>query len=142
MNFNETLPYLFVQISTSYKAEIEKQLSELGLHAGQIFILFELWKTDGLSQIELAFNLKLSPPTINKMVKSLAKNNFVVSAASKKDGRVTQIFLTPRGAAIRPQIEEKWRQLEEKLIAKLTATEQLVLSQLFGKIVENLSGSE
>jgi MarR family transcriptional regulator, organic hydroperoxide resistance regulator len=139
MNFNETLPFLFVQISTFYKVEIEKQLNEFGLHAGQIFILFELWKTDGLSQIELANNLQLSPPTINKMVKSLANNHFVISAADQKDGRVTKTYLTPRGAAVRPQVEEKWRQLEEKLIANLTATEQLVLSQLFGKIVENLT---
>jgi hypothetical protein len=40
--------------------------------------------------------------------------------------------------AIRPQVEEKWRKLESKLIGNLTATEQLMLSQLFGKLVENL----
>jgi len=138
MNFNETLPFLFTQISTFYKVEIEKQLNEFNLHAGQIFILFELWKNDGISQIELSGNLKLSPPTINKMVKSLMNNGFVITVVNPNDGRVTQVYLTPQGVAIRPQVEEKWRKLEEKLVANLTATEQLVLSQLFGKLVENL----
>jgi DNA-binding MarR family transcriptional regulator len=138
MDFKETLPYLFAQITTFYKVEIEKQLNEFGLHAGQIFILFALWETDGLSQVEIAAKLKLSPPTINKMVKSLAGNGFVISASSQTDGRVTEIYLTPKGVAIRPQVEEKWRKLEERLVANLTATEQLVLSQLFGKLVENL----
>ena len=138
MNFNETLPFLLVQISTYYKGEIEKQLNEFDLHAGQIFILFKLWTTDGLSQIELSAGLKLSPPTINKMVKSLVKNGFVVNAPCPNDRRVMQVFLTPKSVAIRPQVEEKWRKLEEKLVANLTPTEQLVLSQLFSKLVENL----
>ena len=142
MNFNETLPFLFAQISTYYKVEIEKQLNEFNLHAGQVFILFELWKTDGLSQIQISNSLRLSPPTINKMVKSLIKNGFVATAVCQSDGRVVEVYLTPKGAAIRPQVEEKWRKLEEKLVGNLTATEQLVLSQLFGKLIENLLMSD
>jgi DNA-binding MarR family transcriptional regulator len=138
MNFNETLPFIFAQISTFYKVEIEKELNQFELHSGQIFVLFELWKTDGLSQIELSNNLKVSPPAINKMVKSLARNGFVVCSACLKDRRIMRVFLTPKGVAIRPQVEEKWRKLEEKLVGNLTATEQLVLSQLFGKLIENL----
>ena len=138
MNFNETVPYLIVQISTFYKVEIEKELNEFGLHSGQIFVLFELWKTDGLSQIELSANLKVSPPTVNKMIKSLAKNGFVVSSVSPNDGRIMLTFLTPKGVAIRPQVEEKWQKLEVKLAGNLTATEQLMLSQLFDKVIENL----
>ena len=138
MDFNKTLPFLFSQLSTFYKVEIEKELIEFALHAGQIFVLFELWKTDGMSQIELSTNLKVSPPTINKMVKSLAKNGFVVSSVCSKDGRVVRVFLTPKGVAIRPQIEEKWQKLEARLVGNLTMTEQLVLSQLFDKLIENL----
>lgn len=139
MNFNQTIPFLFYQISTNFRTEMERQLSESGLHAGQIFILFELWTNDGLSQVELAAKLNLSPPTINKMVKSLARNHFVICGQNPTDGRGTQINLTPKGSAIRLEVEEKWQKLEDKLIANLTATEQLVLSQLFGKIVDNLT---
>lgn len=139
MNFAETMPYLLTQMATYYKVEIEKELKELDLHSGQIFILFELWKTDGLSQIELSFNLGISPPAVNKMVKSLSRNGFVVNSPCPKDGRVVRVFSTPKGVAIRPQVEERWLKLEERLVGNLTATEQLVLSQLFGKLVQNLS---
>ena len=141
MNFDETLPFLLTQTATFYKVEIERELRELGLHSGQIFLLFELWKSDGLSQIELSNNLKISPPAINKMVKSLAGNGFVINSACPKDGRVTRVFLTPKAVAVRPQVEAKWQKLEEKLIGSLTATEQLVLSQLFGKLTENLKAN-
>lgn len=138
MIFEETLPYLFTQISTFYRVEIEKALAEIDLHSGQIFILFELWKTDGLSQIELSTNLKVSPATINKMVKSLEKSGFIVNSRSPLDKRVMRVFLTLRGAAIRPMVEEKWHKLEQRLLGDLTATEQLVLSQLFNKLIGNL----
>ena len=138
MNFNETIPYLIVQISTFYKVEIEKELNEFDLHAGQIFILFELWKDDGLSQIELSTRLQVSPPTVNKMVKSLAKNGFVANASCPKDGRLLRVFLTPKGAAIRPRVEEKWQKIEEKIVANLTPTEHLVLAQLFDRLIDNL----
>lgn len=138
MNFNETLTYLFAQMATFNKVEIEKELNEFELHAGQIFVLFELWQQDGPSQIELSKRLKLSPPTINKMVKSLAKSGFVFNSACGQDGRVMRVFLSPKGAAIRPQVEEKWQKIEEKLVANLTATEQLVLTQLFDKLADNL----
>lgn len=141
MIFEETLPYLFTQVSTLYKVEIEKALNDLDLHAGQIFILFELWKTDGLSQIELSKNIKVSPATINKMVKSLVNGGFVLNSISPSDSRVKRVFLTLRGAAVRPQVEEKWHKLGQRLIGDLTATEQLVLSQLFGKLIGNLSNS-
>jgi DNA-binding MarR family transcriptional regulator len=126
-------------MATYFKVEIEKELKDLELHSGQIFILFELWKTDALSQIELSFNLGVSPPAINKMVKSLSRNGFVANSPCPKDGRVMRVFLTPKGAAIRPQVEQKWNKLEQRLVGDLTATEQLVLSQLFGKLVENLA---
>lgn len=138
MNFNETVSFLFAQIATNFKVLIEKQLNKFDLHGGQIFILFALWKADGLSQIELAEILKVSPPTINKMVKSLKNNGFVVCAGCPKDGRVMRVFLTPKGAAVRPKVEEEWVKIDEKLLANLTATEQLVLSQLCSKIGDNL----
>ena len=141
MKFEESLPYLFTQVSTLYKVEIEKSLNELGLHAGQVFILFELWKTDGLSQIELSRNIKVSPATINKMVKSLVSGGFVVNSNSPDDNRVKLVFLTLRGAAVRPEVEKLWQKLEQRLLGDLTATEQLVLSQLFGKLIANLANS-
>lgn len=139
MHFEQSLPYFFAKLSTFYRVEIEKQLKEFDLHAGQIFVLFELWQADGSSQIELSKKLNLSPPTVNRMIKSLQKNRFIICSPNQSDGRIVNVFLTPKGVAIRPRIEEKWIAIEEKLIANLTPTEQLVLSQLFGKLLENLA---
>lgn len=139
MKFNDTITFLYARFATVFKVEIERNLVEFKLHSGQIFILFALWDQDGMSQIALSEALNLSPPTINKMVKSLQRNGYVICNASPSDGRVVNIYLTPRSVAIRPQIETVWNKLEEKLLANLTKTEQLVLNQLFGKLVENFT---
>jgi MarR family transcriptional regulator, organic hydroperoxide resistance regulator len=138
MNFNETIPYLFAQISTAFKISIEKQLIEIELHSGQVFILFELWKTNGLSQIDLSNKLKVSPPTINKMVKSLAKNEFVICNRCQGDGRMMRVFLTQKGFDVRPTVEEQWGKIELHLLSNLTETEKLVLFQLFVKLRDYL----
>lgn len=134
MNFNETIPYLFVQVSTAFKSQLEKKLNETGLHSGQVFILFELWENDGQSQIDLSSNLKLAPPTINKMVKSLSDNGFVTCHKCESDGRLMRVFLTRKGLDARPDVEQKWKDAEEVLMSDLTVTERLVLSQLFEKM--------
>jgi MarR family transcriptional regulator, organic hydroperoxide resistance regulator len=134
MIFNETLPYLFVQISTAFKSNLERNLNEIGLHSGQVFILFELWENDGMSQIDLSANLKLSPPTINKMVKSLADNGFVICQKCDLDGRLMRVFLTQKSRNIRIEVEQIWRDCEESLMTNLTATEKLILAQLFEKL--------
>ena len=138
MNFNETISFLFVQISTVFKAQLEKKLNEIGLHSGQVFILFELWKADGLSQIDLSINLRVSPPTVNKMVKSLTENGFVSCNKCNLDGRMMRVFLTQKGFDVRPEVEEQWQKVEEQLLTNLTATEKLVLSQLFEKLSVSL----
>ncbi len=139
MNFNESIPYLLVQNSTAFKSLLERKLNDIGLHSGQIFVLIELWKSDGVSQIDLANHLKLSPPTINKMVKSLAQNGFIDCRKCESDGRLMRVFLTQKGVEILPEVEHQWKEAESILMSNLTITEKLVLSQLFEKLNETLN---
>ena len=139
MNFQNTLPFIITQITTTYRNLLEKSMVDLGLHSGQVFILIELWNIDGISQIELANKLKVSAPTINKMVKSLTQNEFVSCRRDESDTRIVKVFLTTKGVEIKPQVEQQWLQIEQKIVQNLTETEKLVLGQLFEKLKDGLS---
>ena len=139
MRFEETLPYLIAQISTVYKASLERSMRAVDLHGGQVFVLLLLWQEDGLSQIRLADKLRVSPPTINKMVKSLASNGYVECRRCVGDGRLMRIFLTEKGRSIRPAVERQWQQLETVLLENLTETEKLILFQLLAKLKDSLA---
>jgi DNA-binding MarR family transcriptional regulator len=140
VDFENTVSYLFAQVTTGHKNRLEKKMNEIGLHSGQVFVLFELWKKDGQSQIKLANSLNVAPPTVNKMLKGLSDSGFVVTGRYEDDGRTTRAHLTRKGVEIRALIEEQWRDLEQETMANLTETEKLILFQLLGKLRENYFG--
>lgn len=138
MNFETSLNYLFSEITNHFWVNLEQSMTQIGLHSGQIFVLFSLWNEDGQTQIGLAGNLNLSPPTINKMIKSLSNNGFVTSQRSKTDGRKVRVFLTDEGKTIKTAVEEQWKKLEDKFFSSLSDTEKLIIQQIFGKLKEQL----
>jgi MarR family transcriptional regulator, organic hydroperoxide resistance regulator len=140
IRFEETVSYLLAKVSTAFRTSLERRMGEIGLHGGQIFILFELWKRDGLRQIDLAGKLDLSAPTVNKTVKGLIETGLVTRTRLDDDARSTRIFLTERGRSIRAKIEGQWLELEEYCLSGLTETERLVLFELLGKLRNSYTG--
>ena len=140
IKFEDTVSFLLAKVSTAFRNSLERHMGQIGLHGGQIFVLFELWKKDGLRQIDLAKSLDLSPPTVNKTVKGLIEVGLVTRSRLDDDARSTRIFLTDRGATIRDEVEAQWLELEEKCLSSLTGTERLVLFELLGKLRNNYTG--
>ncbi len=138
-DIENTLTYLLTPISNFYWAKLEESMNEINLHSGQVFVLLSLYKEDGQSQIEISKNLNLAPPTINKMVKSLVENNFISTARDAHDGRIVRIYLTETGKERKEYIEEKFNELECRILINFTETEKLILFQLFEKLKINLN---
>lgn len=140
IKFEDTVSFLLAKVSTAFRNSLERQLGVIGLHGGQIFVLFELWKKDGLRQIDLANNLDLSAPTVNKTLKGLIEVGLVTRSRIDDDARSTRIFLTESGKTIRRDIEAQWLELEEDCLSGLTETERLVLFDLLGKLRGTYTG--
>lgn len=140
INFEDTVSYLLAKVTTAFRNSIERHMGEIGLHGGQVFVLLELWKEDGLRQIDIANRLALSPPTVNKMLKGLLEINLVTRERLDDDARSTRIFLTQLGAETRADVESQWLELEENCLSGLTETERLVLFELLGKLRTTYTG--
>ncbi len=137
MEFEKSLNYLLADLCAIQRGEIESALNKVGIHSGQVFILFELWNSDRLSQIEMAKNLNLSAPTINKLVKGLKQSGFIEMERSETDTRIVNVSLTEKGRIVKSEIEEIWKELENRLTLNLTDTEKLIFNQLLDKILQN-----
>lgn len=138
MNFEKSLNHLFSEITNLFWINLEQSMRQIGLHSGQIFVLISLWNKDGQTQIELAGRLNLSPPTINKMIKSLENNGFVSTRRSQTDARKVRVFLSEKGNKVRFKVEEQWQKLENDFFSPLNETEKLILQQIFDKLKESL----
>ena len=136
MQFEQTAAFLLAKATVSHKNAVQKYTSSVGLHSGQVFVMMELWKTDGQRQIDLAANLNLTPPTVNKILGGLLDGDFVTRARYEDDARSTRIFLTQKGKDVREALEQAWEELEEQTLAGLTDTEALMLKQLLQKLFE------
>jgi len=134
MQFEESVAYLLAKATVSHRNALQKYANTVGLHSGQVFVMMELWKSDGQRQIDLAARLKLSAPTVNKMLGGLLENDFVTRARYEDDARSTRIFLTQKGTQVREALEQAWEDLEEQTLAGLTETEALMLKQLLQKL--------
>ena len=136
MRFDDTAAFLLAKATTIHKNALEKHVNSVGLHSGQVFVLMELWKSDGQRQIDLAARLNLSPPTVNKILGGLLENDFVTRERYEDDARSTRIFLTRKGTDVREALEHAWEELEEQTLSGLTDTEALMLKQLLQKLFE------
>ncbi len=135
MKFEHTATFMLSKISIAHRNLLERAMKEVGLHSGQTFTLLELWREDGQRQTDLAENMQVSAPTINKILVGLLEIGLVTRSRIDGDLRSTRIFLTDEGKAIRASVETQWIELETHVLARLTETESLILRQLLQKLL-------
>ncbi|MFL6374968.1 MAG: MarR family winged helix-turn-helix transcriptional regulator [Pyrinomonadaceae bacterium] len=140
VKFEDTVTYRLARVTTAYRNALERHLARVDLHGGQVFVLIELWKQDGLRQVDIATQLNLSAPTINKILKGLAEINLITRAREQDDARSSRIFLTDKGKKIRSHVAAQWLELESDYLSKLTDTERLILPDLLGKLQSAYTG--
>lgn len=135
MDFRQSISYYLSRLTIAHRNLLEKTFSEIGLHSGQVFVLFELWQQDGQRQVDLAEKLNLAAPTVNKILGGLLDADLVTRERYEDDARSTRIILTDKGRNTRELFEQKWREVEEQTVMGLTDTEALILRQLLAKLL-------
>ena len=135
MDFRDSVSYLLSKLTTAHRNLLEKSVQEIGLHSGQVFVLFELWKKDGQRQVDLAERLNLAAPTVNKILGGMLQADLVTRERYEDDARSTRIYLTEKGRSVREGLEMKWTDIEEQTVMGLTETESLILKQLLAKLL-------
>jgi DNA-binding MarR family transcriptional regulator len=134
----ESLDSLFAQICRLKHARIHTLLEALGLYRGQPSVLQALWEQEGLMHTDLARRLQVQPATITKMLQRMEKAGFVERRPDPGDQRVSRVYLTEAGRAVRAGVQQVWRQLEEEAFAGFTLEERVLLRRFFLHIRQNL----
>jgi DNA-binding MarR family transcriptional regulator len=135
----ESLDSLLAQICRLKHSRIHTLLEALGLYRGQPSVLQALWEQEGLMHTELARRLQVQPATITKMLQRMEKAGFVERRPDPDDQRVSRVYLTGAGRAVRADVQQVWRQLEEEAFAGFSPEEQALLRRFFLQIRENLN---
>ncbi|GIN74922.1 MarR family transcriptional regulator [Bacillus sp. J14TS2] len=114
-------------------------LQEFNLHVGQEHALCQLWMEEGITQFELSKRMGCEPPTLTNMLKKLEEYGLIYRKRDPVDGRVSRVYLTSEGRALKQPIQEVWGKQQEKLLDGILPEERMLLRRLLQQMLENIS---
>lgn len=133
-----SLQMLLNRVSHLYFAKNYEQISEKGMHPGQVPMLRLLAKEGGLSQREIAQKLHVKPPTVAVSIKRMENAGFLEKSPDLKDQRITRISLSPMGRGMIEDIKSIIEKNEEVVFKGFTESEQCLLRRFLIQIIRNL----
>jgi MarR family transcriptional regulator, organic hydroperoxide resistance regulator len=131
--------YRILQIMKAHRVLAEQAFGELGLYPGQEMVLYVLWDREGITQSELGEHLCVDPSTVTKSLQRLQQSGVIERRQDQEDGRVSRVYLTPHGRALRDPLQQIWDDLEARTVQSLTEVEKALLLRLLEQLQSNLS---
>jgi DNA-binding MarR family transcriptional regulator len=135
---SESIDFILANIGHLHRARVHQLFEALGLYHGQPPVLFELWKQEGMTQSELAARLQITPATMTRMLQRMEKSGFICRQPDPDDQRISRVFLSPGGRAVKSQVETVWQTLETETFANLSGEEKELLRRLLLQLRGNL----
>lgn len=134
----ESIDRLFGKVCRLRNSRADAILDEIGLYRGHPPVLHHLLKQDGLTQGELGQLLQVSPATITKMIKRMEKAGFVKRKQDDVDQRVSRVFLTDTGRAVKAEMIARMRAIEAEAFAGFSPEERVIMRRLLLQMRDNL----
>ncbi len=137
-NEPEKLDFYLAQVCRLHYTRAHQLLEAIGLYRGQPPVLHALWEQEGLTQTELAERMKVTPATMTKMLQRMEKAGFIQRRPDAEDQRISRVFVTPAGWAIKAQVEGVWQTIEAETFDGFTLEERVLLRRFFLHMRQNL----
>jgi DNA-binding MarR family transcriptional regulator len=132
---DESLGYLVNRAARLMAGELAERLRPTGVGIGQWAVLLFLWSRDGVTQAELARVVAIEPPTMVRTVDRMVRDGLVTRKRDASDARVSRIFLTDRGRALRDELVPIAVAVNDTTLKRLTPSEGRTLRRLLAKLV-------
>ncbi len=126
-------------IAITYRSnfvKINNKMKELGLSAGQFFVLHVLSHEQGLTQDALAWNLLIDKGSIARAVNVLEEKGYVKRITDENNRRAVRLYFTDQGKELIPKILIIDRELEEGTLSLLTEEEKAQARVLLCKMAQ------
>ena len=118
---------------------LSAKVEPFGLTLNMWFVLRALWESDGLSQVELAKRLEVTPAAMVGLVNSLQDLGLVIRCPSQTDRRAVRVHLTSEGQALRGKATGQALQVDARALRGLSPAEVEMMLKLMAKLRGNLA---
>lgn len=137
-NLPESLDLQLAHICHLHHSRVHQLVEALGLYRGQPPVLRALWEQEGLTQTELAGQMKITPATMTKMLQRMEKAGFIQRKMDAADQRISRVYLTEAGRTVQEDVEAVFQRIEAETFGNFSKEEQDLLRRFFLRIHENL----
>lgn len=134
----ESAAYLANLLAKAASRALQERADGAGFAPGQLPVLLELWGGDGLTQRELLDRVDIEQATMANTLARMERDGLVVRRRHPKDRRAQQVFLTPRGRALRETAMAAARATEEQLFNGFRRFERELLLEYMRMVLANL----
>ncbi|MAM61380.1 MAG: winged helix-turn-helix transcriptional regulator [Maritimibacter sp.] len=138
----ERLARLIRLAARSFNRSLQMRLTSEGVTFGQWIFLRILWKSDGLSQRELAERANLTEPTTHTALLRMEEQGFIARRNVGDNKRRVHAFLTERGWELRDVLEPMAVESNDIAVKGLSEVEVKVLRHGLTTIIRNLEQDE
>ncbi|MER6031930.1 MarR family transcriptional regulator [Streptomyces sp. NPDC001851] len=114
-------------------------LRRVGLHPGQELVMMQLWELGPQRQVDLVRLLDSDAATMTRTIRRLEHAGFVRRSPCPDDKRASLIEATTASHALRKEVEQLWRQLEDATVGDSTDDEQATILRALEDIEERLT---
>ncbi len=131
-----SLHHLLMTNHTAFRKRIFSALKNEGLTSGQPKVLEYLAEHDGAMQKDIAAACRIEPATMTSLLCGMEKKGLITRSAP--DRRSLSVYLTDKGKALVPLIEQEFARIECVATNGFSDDEREMLVSLLSRMRENL----
>ena len=134
-----SLLYMVKQVELVVRSHLDELVKPYGITALQYTALTVLERHDGLSAAQLARDSFVTAQSIADLVRTLESRELIRRERNPRNRRELLILLTGEGREVLARCAEPVRELEERMVGKLTAHQNEQFRQALSKAWHALS---
>ncbi len=138
---NKSIGFHLSYISREAHKYFTREYEAIHLNRGNVFILKQLYREDGLAQNEISANLHLDKAGIARNICKLIEAGIIEKRNDKNDKRINRIFLTEKGLQLKERFQSVFSNWETKLTNGFSQEEleafKLYVKRMISNIEEN-----
>jgi DNA-binding MarR family transcriptional regulator len=134
----QSIGYLFRYGYRAFARAISIELQPFEISSGQWSVLRVLWETEGLSQVELAENMRVEKASLTGMLDVMERRGLISRTRNTEDRRKVNIHLTPRARALKDKLLPYRAKINRKATRGMTPEEVETLLRLLTQVIRNL----
>ncbi|WP_440070998.1 MarR family winged helix-turn-helix transcriptional regulator [Streptosporangium sp. OZ121] len=136
--YDSDLNCLMANATRGHRVLLANLLGEIDLYPGQERVMIALWDNGPQSQNSLARIIGIDVSTMTKTLQRLERSGFVSRRPDVANRRISIVDVTPRGHALRPEVDRVLAEVHRRMTRGLTARQIEELLALLSVVRGNL----